>query len=336
MIVANSFVRSQKCRLAEFSTNCQDYPLVAQFAVNSTTDFLFATQMIQNYVNGVDINCGCPQRWAKQDGYGCYLLQKTEVIEDMLKTVRRNTPSNFSVSVKIRLLNKDIKSTVDLCRKLQSLNVTFLTVHGRTPNEKSTSEHPVDYKAISEIKKSLEIPVIFNGDVSSLNDAEKFYQNTKCDGFMSARGILSNPTLFAGFDDTPIDCVQDWLDISQQQQHNMTFQNFHHHLCFMMENMLNRKEKSKFNEFTKKQQCVEFLKEKFSLTPKTISYPKNTLCLYDDSSYKELLNSEEFWSNSYSAESSHGKYFLSKLHKVKSTGDNDYLEFMDNCSDLFS
>jgi tRNA-dihydrouridine synthase 4 len=139
--------------------------------------------MVANYVDGVDLNCGCPQHWAKADGYGCYLLQKTNVIEDMMKTVRRNTPSDFSVSIKIRLLNKEnISRTVDLTRKLEKLGITFITVHGRTPYEKSSGDFPVDANAIKEIKQSLHIPVIFNGDVTSLEDAEKFYNITKCDG----------------------------------------------------------------------------------------------------------------------------------------------------------
>ncbi|KAL7023419.1 hypothetical protein ACKWTF_012605 [Chironomus riparius] len=335
MTIANSFIRSEKCRQVEFTTNLEDNPVIAQFAANCTTDFLYATQMIQNYVDGVDLNCGCPQKWAKEDGYGCYLLKKSEVIEDMMKTVRRNTPSDFSVSIKIRLLTKDIKNTVELCRQLQSLNVSFITVHGRTPSEKSSSDNPVDYEAITEIKKSLSIPVIFNGDVSSLDDANKFYEHTRCDGFMSARGMLANPALFAGYKETPVSCIHDWIDIHHQQNDRMTFQNFHHHLVFMMESMLNKAERNLFNDFTKKKQCLEFLEEKFSLTPKPINFPQNTLCTYDDSNYKQLISNEEFWRSSYTSESSHGQFFLSKLHKIKTKND-DYLEFMDNCSDLFS
>ena len=59
--------------------------------------------------------------------------------------------------------------------QLEALNESFLTVHGRTRSEKST---------------------IFNDDVMPLDDANKFYEHTKCNGFMSARHILSNPGLF--------------------------------------------------------------------------------------------------------------------------------------------
>ena len=330
MTIANSFCRSDRCRQHEFTTNAEDTPMIVQFAANSSTDLLHATQMVQNYSDGVDLNCGCPQKWAMQDGYGSYLLKKPEVIEDMVKTVRRNVPSSFSVSVKVRLLNKDLSSTIDFCRQLESLNPTFITVHGRTPSQKSTAEFPVNIEALAEIKKSLKIPVIFNGDVVSVAEADRFYEATKCDGMMSARAVLANPGLWDSHLDTPLSCVQDWINIHHRQGDKMTFQNFHHHLVFMTENLMTRSERSHFNDLSKKQQCLDFLKEKFSMEPQHIEFPVNTECIYDDSSYKSLINQEEFWSSDYSSESTHGKFFMSKLHKVRPDPEADYLEFMDN------
>lgn len=332
MTIANSFCRSESCRQHEFSTNSEDTPMIVQFAANSTTDLLHATEMIQNYADGVDLNCGCPQSWAMQDGYGSYLLKKPEVIEDMIKTVKRNVPSSFSVSVKIRLLSKDLSSSIDFCRKLETLNPTFITIHGRTPFEKASADYPVDFDAVGEIKKSLRIPVIFNGDVSSVEEADKFYEATKCDGMMSARAVLTNPALFDNQSSTPISCIQDWINIHHRQGELITFQNFHHHLVYMMEHMLTKQERTRFNDLTKRSQILNFLDEKFSIKPELIDYPENITCNYDDSRYKNLLNQKEFWSEEYSTESSHGQYFLSKLNKVRAEPEagDDYLEFMDD------
>lgn len=257
-----------------------------------------------------------------------------------MKTARRNMPNDFSVSLKIRLLDKSLKSTINLCRQLESLNVTFITVHGRTPSEKSTSDFPVDIDAISEIKKSLNIPLIFNGDCMRLSDAENFHEATKCDGVMSARGILTNPALFAGYDKTPLSCVQDWLDISgRQSEREMTYQTFHHHLVFMIENIASKADYVKFNNIHKRREGVyEFFREKFSIEPQPIDYPKNINCKFDDSKYKALLQDESFWSNlEYSSESSQGKFFLSKLHRVNTPQekDFDYLDAMDSANLLF-
>lgn len=293
-------------------------------------------KLVQPYADGVDLNCGCPQSWAKKEGYGCYLLKNTELIEDMMKTARRNAPSDFSISLKIRLLDKSIKSTIDLCRKLESLNVSFITVHGRTPSEKATADFPVDFEAVAEIKKSLQIPVIFNGDVKSLSHADNFYEATKCDGFMSARAILSNPALFSGYSKTPFSCIQDWLDMSlNQSEEEMTYQTFHHHLVFMMENLLSKEDYVEFNNIHGRRSGVyDFFREKFSIEPKDINFPKNLQCHFDDSEYKALIKDDNFWTSQYSSETSHGKYFLSKMHKVKNSAPDDYLDMMDNANEL--
>ncbi|KXJ75998.1 hypothetical protein RP20_CCG010541 [Aedes albopictus] len=137
MIMADSFCQSEKARLNEFTTNTDDTPVIAQFAAKNSVDFLSATEMAFPYVDGVDLNCGCPQRWAMQDGYGSALLKTPELIADMLSTVRRNLPGTFSVSVKVRLLQKSLSATIDMCRQLEACGITFITVHGRTPAQKT-------------------------------------------------------------------------------------------------------------------------------------------------------------------------------------------------------
>lgn len=255
----------------------------------------------------------------------------------MVKTVRRNLPNDFSVSLKIRLLDKNIRNTIELCRQLEALNVTFITVHGRTPSERASKHFPVDVEAVAEIKKSLSIPVIFNGDVKTLQGADRMYEATKCDGIMAARNILSNPALFAGYKTTPLSCVQDWIDIcDKQDEEAMTYQTFMHHLVFMTEHLFKSKaERAKFNNITEKRsRCLEFLKEKLDIEPQPIDYPKNIPCHFDDTSYKALINDASFWTNDYSSESSHGKFFLGKLIKIKADPKDDYLDVMENCNDL--
>lgn len=322
------------CRNAEFTTNHEDSPMIVQFAACNAVDLLYGTNMVHRYCEGVDLNCGCPQRWVMQDGYGSYLLTKPEIVEDMVKTVRRNFSSQLSVSLKIRLLNKNLSETIDFCRQMQSLNPTFMTIHGRTPKENSSTEFPVDTNAIAEIKKSLQIPVMFNGDINSLEVADRFYEATNCDGMMSARGILKNPALFDGHSETPLSCVQDWIDIHHQQQDRMTFQNFHHHLSFMTESLLSRADRIRFNDLTKKFQCLEFVKEMFSIEPKDISYPQNMACSYDDVAYKNLINHKNIKTESaYSTEKSQGKFFMEKqelLTKVKVEDDEEYLDDMNS------
>lgn len=68
---------------------------------------------------------------------------------------------------------------MDLCQKAESAGVSWITVHGRTSEER---HQPVHYDAIKTIKDSVSVPVIANGDIKYLRDVESTYQLTGVDG----------------------------------------------------------------------------------------------------------------------------------------------------------
>lgn len=103
MTMTDSFCQSEKARQVEFSTSLDDTPLIAQFAANTVHEYLSSAEMVYPYVDGIDLNCGCPQRWAMQSGFGCALLKDPELMRDLTSTLRRNFPNDFSISVKIRV-----------------------------------------------------------------------------------------------------------------------------------------------------------------------------------------------------------------------------------------
>ena len=65
----NFSLQAQHARDAEFQYCESDRPLIAQFAATDPDHFATAAKMIAPYVDGVDLNCGCPQRWAIKEGY---------------------------------------------------------------------------------------------------------------------------------------------------------------------------------------------------------------------------------------------------------------------------
>ncbi|XP_074050039.1 tRNA-dihydrouridine(20a/20b) synthase [NAD(P)+]-like isoform X3 [Macrotis lagotis] len=179
MIVAADFVRSIKARDSEFTTNKGDCPLIVQFAANDAQLLSDAAQIVCPYANGIDINCGCPQRWAITEGYGACLINKPELVQDMVKQVRSQVENpKFSVSIKIRI-HDDLTRTVDLCRKAEATGVSWITVHGRNIEER---HQPVHYDAIKIIKENLSIPIIANGDIKSLKEAENVQEITGTNG----------------------------------------------------------------------------------------------------------------------------------------------------------
>lgn len=98
-----------------------------------------------------------------------------------------------------------------MCQKAQQAGASWISVHGRTAQQRC---QPVNYEAIAQVKASVSVPVVANGDIKSLTDALTVKERTNVDGVMAARGILANPAMFAGFEQTPLECVQKWVGTS--------------------------------------------------------------------------------------------------------------------------
>ncbi|XP_053728742.1 tRNA-dihydrouridine(20a/20b) synthase [NAD(P)+]-like isoform X1 [Synchiropus splendidus] len=258
MIVAADFVRSAKARDSEFTSSRSDSPLVVQFAASEAQTLADAACLVAPFSNGVDLNCGCPQRWAMSEGYGACLIKKPELVRDMVRHVRNQVDNpNYTASIKIRI-HKDLRQTVDLCQKAESAGVSWITVHGRTAEER---HQPVHYDAIKTIKDSVSVPVIANGDIKYLRDVESTHQLTGVDGVMAARGLLANPAMFAGFEDTPLQCVWDWVDLALE--HGTPFTCFHNHLMYMLERVSSQPEKKVFNALSSVSAVIEYLENTY-------------------------------------------------------------------------
>nr|ACQ58097.1 tRNA-dihydrouridine synthase 4-like PP35 [Anoplopoma fimbria] len=258
MIVASDFMRSVKARDSEFTTNESDRPLIVQFAAPDAQTLADAACVVAPFSDGVDLNCGCPQRWAMSAGFGACLINKPELVKDMVRHVRNQVDNpNYTASIKIRI-HKDLRQTVDLCQKAESAGVSWITVHGRTAEER---HQPVNYDAIKTIKDSVSIPVIANGDIKHLRDVESTYQLTGVDGVMAARGLLTNPAMFSGYEDTPLECIWDWVDIAIEQGTQFTC--FHHHLIYMLERVSSQPERKVFNSLTSTSAVIDYLQNTY-------------------------------------------------------------------------
>ncbi|KAK5647237.1 hypothetical protein RI129_002129 [Pyrocoelia pectoralis] len=337
MIMADSFCRSGKARDNEFTTNLHDAPVIVQFAANTVHDFVGAAHMVSPYCSGVDLNCGCPQTWAKQLGIGCSMLNRPDLISDLVRQCRNQILKPFTVSVKLRVL-KDVRKTIETCRQLEKAGISFLAVHARTPSQHLGS---IDTDTLKLIVENVNCPVIGNGGVKKFDDCLNLQKETKCKGVMVANGLLTNPTLFTGTEATPLECVQKWLDIcfnsTLQDNHcnhqtiperppNLTFQCFHHHLVFMLEKLLTKSKRRIFNSLQHFEDVLSFLREHLNLRPTV--YDSNMFkqqkilnldyCNRDKlyNKLKELYNSDieiELTNLKYNYDDTNGKFFKNKL-----------------------
>ena len=185
------------------------------------------------FVNGVDLNCGCPQSWACAAFLGAALMQKRELVVCMVKAAKvalreAGYANEKTVSVKIRI-HRDLRDTIDFIRAVEVAGADFITVHGR--QRATRSSQPVDLNAIKLMKAHATVPIIANGDIFSLSDALATAQETGVDGVLAARGLLQNPALFKGYESCPWEAVEVFM--SKVAKKPIPFRLVVHHLTEM-------------------------------------------------------------------------------------------------------
>ena len=146
----------------------------------------------QDGIDIIDLNCGCPVPKIVGHGSGSSLLLNLPLMSDIIKTIKKTSNKSLT-SVKIRL-GFEKKNHIEIAKIVEDSGADFLAVHGRTRAGKFTSE--VDYNAIREIKESIKIPVIANGDIDSYEKAKWVLEHTGSDGVMIGRGAIGAPWIF--------------------------------------------------------------------------------------------------------------------------------------------
>ncbi len=104
--------------------------------------------------------------------------------------------SPVPVTVKIRMgWDENSINAVEMAKRAENAGASAITVHGRT--RKQMYAPPVDRNIIAEVKKSVSIPVIGNGDIVDEQSAAIMLEETNCDLIMIGRGALGCPWVFS-------------------------------------------------------------------------------------------------------------------------------------------
>lgn len=271
MMLAHEFTRSQIARDSDFTTHPQErqttphdgrsHVLIAQFASSSPQDFARASSLIEPWVDGVNLNCGCPQSWAIKEGIGCQLMEEPELVADMVRAVKAElAPKGKSVSVKIRIA-KDLEKTKRWIDLVQDADVDYITIHGRLRSQRSST--PPNYEAVRILKEYARVPIVANGDAYTLQGVNEIAAKTGVDGVMAARGMLENPAMFAGYDVTPAECVQMFMGYAIRCP--IPFELVRHHLCDMTAKMegMGKKQKKALMECRDLMELIDFVEDRW-------------------------------------------------------------------------
>ena len=141
----------------------------------------------------IDINMGCPKKKVCKKAAGSSLLRDETKVESILKTVVQAV--DVPVTVKIRTgWSIDCRNGETIARIAEDSGVQAIAVHGRTRD--CSYSDSVDYEFISRVVKSVDIPVIANGDIDSPKKAEFVLSETGAAAIMIGRAAFGQPWIF--------------------------------------------------------------------------------------------------------------------------------------------
>jgi tRNA-dihydrouridine synthase C len=144
---------------------------------------------------GIDLNFGCPAPTVNNHDGGAAILKDPCRVEAIVKAVREAVPAHVSVSAKVRLGWDDMSQIYENAERVARGGADWIAVHGRTKVQGYTP--PAYWGPIGEIRKSLDIPVIANGEIWTIEDFRRCRDETGTEHFMLGRGALANPDLAA-------------------------------------------------------------------------------------------------------------------------------------------
>ena len=142
---------------------------------------------------GIDLNFGCPAKIVNRHRGGAVLLDEPELVHRIVAAVRRAVPAGVPISAKMRLGHQDDSRMVENAQAIDSAGASELVVHART--KLHGYRPPAYWDRISAIRQAVRLPVVANGEVWTVADAQRCLQESGCDALMLGRGLVSDPGL---------------------------------------------------------------------------------------------------------------------------------------------
>ncbi len=152
---------------------------------------LKAAKKLENDFDVIDLNFGCPSKKIVVQGYGSALLREKDRVRRIIQTLSKGLEK--PVTVKMRSGFKKVEA-LELVKIMEEAGVAAITIHGRTKEQGYSGK--ANWDVIKQVKESVNVPVIGNGDVVNGEKAKELLDYSKCDYVMIARAAMNNPKIF--------------------------------------------------------------------------------------------------------------------------------------------
>lgn len=141
----------------------------------------------------IDLNFGCPAKTVNKHRGGAVLLDEPETVHAIVSAVRRAVPASTPVTAKMRLGMRDHSRMLENALAIEAAGAAALVVHARTRED--GYRPPAHWEAIAQIRAAVKLPVMANGEIWTVADAQRCRHMAQCENLMLGRGAITRPDL---------------------------------------------------------------------------------------------------------------------------------------------
>ena len=226
-VSAEALVRDVKSTVNKLKIADEERPVGIQIYGRDIDAMVEAAKIVEQAgPDVIDLNFGCPVKKVAGKGAGAGMLQNIMLPDGsinpdakLLEITRKVVDAvRVPVTAKTRLgWNHEQLCITSLAEQLQDCGIRALTIHGRTRSQMYTGE--ADWTLIGEVKRNprIHIPIIGNGDIKSLSDADRAFDTYGVDAVMIGRATFGCPWIFSRQEltlDEKIDVLEEQLRIN--------------------------------------------------------------------------------------------------------------------------
>ena len=216
-VSAEALIRDVKSTIQKLTISDDERPVGIQIYGRDIEAMVEAAKIVEQAgPDLIDLNFGCPVKKVAGKGAGAGMLQN---IPKMLDITRRVVDAvRLPVTAKTRLgWNHEQLIITQLAEQLQECGIQALTIHGRTRSQMYTGQ--ADWTLIGEVKRNsrITIPIIGNGDITSIDEADAAFERYGVDAVMIGRATFGCPWIFSREPltlDEKIDILEEQLRIN--------------------------------------------------------------------------------------------------------------------------